>query len=83
MAERCLIGTKPGETKAYWRDIEKDEWKNFAADQRNSQVQVLKDNGILFFRVIPDDKSAVSRLSRLVLYSLSSFMRTGAQDSSS
>lgn len=79
----CLIGTKPGEVKAFRRDYENDEWKNLAEDQRNSQVQVLNDNSLLFFRVIPDDKSKVgSRVcfkspTRLIL------LRTGAQNPSS
>eukprot|EP00731_Ephydatia_muelleri_P026563 Em0018g663a len=57
MAACCLIGTKPGEVKAFWYNTDKDEWKNFAADQRNSQVQVVKEANILYLRVIPDDKS--------------------------
>ena len=60
MAACCLIGTKPGEVKAFWYDTDKNEWKNFAADQRNSQVQVVKEANILYLRVIPDDKSPVS-----------------------
>ena len=59
MAACCLIGTRPGEVKAFWYDTAKNEWKNFAPDQRNSQVQVVKETNILYLRVIPDDKSKV------------------------